>query len=61
MNVLRMIKMFGWEKKMNQKIAEKREEELQFFWKRQLLDLINNVIKLVPLLFIGWTALEQLD
>jgi cytoplasmic iron level regulating protein YaaA (DUF328/UPF0246 family) len=42
-----MVKMFGWEKKMNEKIAEKREEELQYFWKRQLLDLINNVIKLV--------------
>lgn len=47
MNVLRMVKMFGWEKKMNERIAEKREEELRYFWKRQLLDLTNNVVKSV--------------
>ncbi|KAF5336910.1 hypothetical protein D9611_003444 [Ephemerocybe angulata] len=38
MNVLRMVKMFGWEKKMNDRIAEKREEELRYVWKRQILD-----------------------
>ncbi|KAJ2927022.1 hypothetical protein H1R20_g10047, partial [Candolleomyces eurysporus] len=37
MNVLRMIKMFGWEKKMNERIAQKREEELHYVWKRQVV------------------------
>ncbi|KAJ7745476.1 P-loop containing nucleoside triphosphate hydrolase protein [Mycena maculata] len=39
-NVLRMIKMFGWEKQMDQKIADKREEELNWIWKRKLIDLL---------------------
>jgi hypothetical protein len=47
MNVLRMIKLFGWESKMNEKIANKREEELTWLWKRRILDLMNGVIKSV--------------
>lgn len=45
MNVLRMIKLFGWEKKMNEQIGEKREVELLWTWKFKLLDLANNVLK----------------
>ncbi|KAJ7747233.1 hypothetical protein B0H16DRAFT_1692432 [Mycena metata] len=45
MNVLRMVKMFGWEKQMNEKIAEKREEELRKLWIRRLLDMTNNLLK----------------
>lgn len=45
MNVVRMIKLFGWEGKMEERIAEKREEELTWLWKRQLLELINANIK----------------
>ncbi|KAG6837885.1 hypothetical protein H0H93_013038 [Arthromyces matolae] len=41
MNVLRMIKLFGWEKKMEEKVAEKRDKELVWIWRRQILDLIN--------------------
>jgi hypothetical protein len=40
-----MIKLFRWEKKMNEKVAEKREEELKYVWKRQLMDLINGTLK----------------
>ncbi|KAJ3564415.1 hypothetical protein NP233_g8309 [Leucocoprinus birnbaumii] len=51
MNVLRMIKLFGWETKMNDRIAEKREDELLWLWKRQLLELINNNINFaIPVL-----------
>ena len=50
MNVIRMVKLFGWESKMNAKLAEKREEELSWIWKRQLLDLLNGNVKCVPLL-----------
>jgi hypothetical protein len=45
MNVLRMIKLFGWENKMNFRIADKREIELKFIKKRQILDLCNNNLK----------------
>ncbi|KAJ7141437.1 hypothetical protein C8R44DRAFT_763446 [Mycena epipterygia] len=51
MNVLRMIKMFGWEKQMNEKIADKREEELNWIWKRKMLDLLNGVLNsIIPIL-----------
>jgi hypothetical protein len=40
-----MIKLFGWERKMNEKVAGVREEELKYVWRRQLMDLINGTIK----------------
>lgn len=45
MNVLRMVKMFGWEKKMASRIAAKREGELVWIKKRNFLDLLNYIIK----------------
>lgn len=45
MNVIRMIKLFGWEPKMNEEIAKKRDEELYWIKRRQLLDLLNGNIK----------------
>ncbi|KAJ6521925.1 P-loop containing nucleoside triphosphate hydrolase protein [Mycena vulgaris] len=51
MNVLRMVKMFGWEKQMNEKIAEKREEELSWIWRRKLLDLASAIVNsVIPVL-----------
>ncbi|KAJ7102323.1 hypothetical protein B0H15DRAFT_943257 [Mycena belliarum] len=50
MNVLRMIKfgcsllLFGWERQMNERMAEKREQELNWIWKRQMLDLLNGTL-----------------
>ncbi|KAF7367211.1 ATP-binding cassette transporter [Mycena sanguinolenta] len=44
MNVLRMVKLFGWERQMNERVADKREEELNWLWKRQLLDLLNGTL-----------------
>ncbi|KAH7918842.1 hypothetical protein BV22DRAFT_1100095, partial [Leucogyrophana mollusca] len=41
MNVFRMIKLFGWESKMDKKITEKREEELIWTWKQRILELVN--------------------
>lgn len=52
MNVLRMVKLFGWEKKMNEKVAEKRDEELIWIWRRLVLDLINGNLKYVYFLQI---------
>lgn len=44
-NVIRMIKLFGWEKKIKAQVDEKREEELCWYMKRQFLGLINMEIK----------------
>lgn len=49
MNVLRMIKLFGWENKMNERIAVKREEELVWIKRKQFLELLNAMIKCVRL------------
>jgi len=48
MNVIRMIKVFGWEKRIDEKIAVKREEELAYQRKRIILEIISNVLKCVP-------------
>lgn len=47
MNVLRMIKLFGWEPKINERVAEKRDDELRWIKKRRLLDLLNWNLKFV--------------
>ena len=47
MAILRMIKMFGWEPKIAERLAEKREQELQYIKIRQILNLINGNIKWV--------------
>lgn len=47
MNVLRMIKLFAWEGKVSQRMYEKREDELLWTKKRQILQLLNMNAKLV--------------
>ena len=47
MSVLRMIKLFGWEKRAQGDAAAKREVELTWVWKRALYELINNNVKYV--------------
>lgn len=49
MNVLRMIKLFGWETKMSEKIAEKREDELRYIWKQRILEVCTVNLKFVLL------------
>lgn len=60
MNVLRMIKLFGWEKKMNEIIDEKRNKELTWIWKRQILELINGNLKYYLFSFIFWRIIHEL-
>ncbi|KAI0068079.1 P-loop containing nucleoside triphosphate hydrolase protein [Artomyces pyxidatus] len=51
MSVLRMVKMFGWEPKMDERVAKKRAEELKLLKKKQLLWLANNIINyFIPIL-----------
>jgi hypothetical protein len=47
MNILRMVKLFGWEPKVAERLAERRKRELQYIMKRQILNLINMIIKWV--------------
>jgi len=35
-SILRMIKLFGWEGKMMQRVQDKREIELQWQWKSKV-------------------------
>ncbi|KAF9243723.1 hypothetical protein BU15DRAFT_71850 [Melanogaster broomeanus] len=44
MSVLRMVKLFGWETKMEARINEKRDVELAWTWKFRMCELINNVV-----------------
>jgi hypothetical protein len=44
MNVLRMVKLFGWMSFSEQQIDEKREEELVWVKKAQLLNVFTIVI-----------------
>ncbi|OJA20724.1 hypothetical protein AZE42_08493, partial [Rhizopogon vesiculosus] len=51
MNVLRMIKLFGWEAKVDKNISEKREVELLWTWKTKILEMLNNNLNfIIPLL-----------
>ncbi|KAK0220002.1 hypothetical protein IW262DRAFT_1381904 [Armillaria fumosa] len=43
-NILRMIKMFGWEGEINKRVAGRRDEELVWIKKKQLLDLMTNLL-----------------
>ncbi|KAL0577586.1 hypothetical protein V5O48_004384, partial [Marasmius crinis-equi] len=52
-NVVRMIKLFGWEHKMASRIADRRAEELAWIKKRKYLDLLNDTI-------ISITVLEMI-
>lgn len=41
---IRMIKMFGWEDKIGDRIDQKRKEELDLWRKYQLFNLINHIL-----------------
>ncbi|KAI9435350.1 hypothetical protein H4582DRAFT_2112394 [Lactarius indigo] len=60
MGILRMIKLFGWEPKIAARLAEKREQELQYIKLRQILNMIIVIIKWVPpaslLIPLTWTS-----
>ncbi|KAF8218227.1 hypothetical protein K438DRAFT_1925383 [Mycena galopus ATCC 62051] len=54
MNVLRMIRMFGWGKQVHQRIAQKRDDELRWVWYRKLLYTasmtVNSVVPTITML-----------
>ncbi|KAJ7578700.1 P-loop containing nucleoside triphosphate hydrolase protein [Mycena floridula] len=44
LNVLRMVKMFGWERKLKEKLQEKREDELVYVVRGRILDMMNQSV-----------------
>jgi len=40
-----MIKLFGWEGQVSQRIQDKRTDELSSLWKLKVLEVLNAVIK----------------
>ncbi|EMD41558.1 hypothetical protein CERSUDRAFT_128415 [Gelatoporia subvermispora B] len=49
LRVIRMIKLFGWELLINEKVATERENELKYVKKYKLLEVLNNCINyLIP-------------
>ncbi|KAI0793376.1 hypothetical protein C8Q75DRAFT_558190 [Abortiporus biennis] len=50
MNVIRMVKLFGWENKMGDRMAEVREDELKYVRQYKILSVwINNLSRLIPI------------
>jgi hypothetical protein len=44
MSLLRMIKQFGYEQAVEEQIAEKRDAELKWIWKRKLLGVGTDIV-----------------
>ena len=44
LNVIRMIKMFGWERRIAERVAYKRAEELHWLRRSELVELLNNSV-----------------
>ncbi|KAF7792455.1 hypothetical protein EIP86_003492 [Pleurotus ostreatoroseus] len=57
-SAMRMVKLFGWEAKMSERIDNKRQEELKIIRKFRILTLISNNISEVLDAFAN-TALTQ--
>ncbi|PPR07922.1 hypothetical protein CVT24_000902 [Panaeolus cyanescens] len=43
-NVVRMVKMFGWERKMTARLQERRDSELAMLKKYKILDTLNGLL-----------------
>lgn len=44
MSTLRMIKFFGWERKVKDEIKERRREELRYLrWNKLLMLILGNI------------------
>ncbi|KAI0709575.1 P-loop containing nucleoside triphosphate hydrolase protein [Cerioporus squamosus] len=56
LSVVRMIKLFGWERRVTGQIEERREAELKFLRKTKFLELVNNCINFsIPLFTMAFT------
>jgi hypothetical protein len=39
-----MVKLFGWENRMSERLKEKREEELKLLWRIKLLNCASAMV-----------------
>ena len=62
MNVIRMIKLFGWEPRIAGQLNAKREEELAAVRRNRMLGLSNKICKcVVPSLTLAVAGLLKCD
>ena len=47
MAVIRMVKLFGWEHRLAERVSRKRDEELTWIRARELVKLANSLVKYV--------------
>ncbi|KAH9166801.1 hypothetical protein EDB89DRAFT_2245991 [Lactarius sanguifluus] len=65
MGILRMVKLFGWEPKIAARLAEKREQELQYIKLRQILNMtigtVNFFIPVITMIvtYVTYTAIMK--
>ncbi|KAJ7678094.1 hypothetical protein DFH06DRAFT_975898 [Mycena polygramma] len=45
MSLLRMIKLFAWQRKIGEEVDARREIELSVLWKRRLVDMFHTIMK----------------
>jgi len=60
-NVIRMIKLFGWERKMQKRIEERRQEELKMLWKLKLLELCNVILRYINVSTLSFHAIDSVQ
>lgn len=53
-NVVRMVKLFGWEPRVLEQLSKKREVELRYQWKYKVLGLSNAILKCVASESLRW-------
>ncbi|KAH7108534.1 hypothetical protein BKA62DRAFT_682512 [Auriculariales sp. MPI-PUGE-AT-0066] len=56
MNLLRMIKLFAWEPRVQERLSEKREEELHWIWKTRVMTLVNMNLKLLVTMIVAYAT-----
>ncbi|KAH9984900.1 hypothetical protein BJV77DRAFT_1035217 [Russula vinacea] len=63
MNILRMVKLFGWEPKVAERLAERREHELKYI--KKLFDLmkeqLHTIFWMLPLFIQAKVSLDRVD
>ncbi|KAF8816580.1 P-loop containing nucleoside triphosphate hydrolase protein [Phlegmacium glaucopus] len=66
-NVIRMIKLFGWERSMSERMKEKRNDELGWLWKLKVLETLggitNHIIPTIVMLvtYATYTVIMKQD
>ncbi|TCD61579.1 hypothetical protein EIP91_008234 [Steccherinum ochraceum] len=56
MNSIRMVKLFGWERKRSQQLDEKREDELRAVRKQKLLSLFNGIANPIATIIVTYAT-----